>query len=71
MTTTKWDFLTAELAALEQEGLLSHTRTVESAQGAWVTVDGKRVLNLCANNYLGLANHPRLKGGPRAIERFG
>jgi glycine C-acetyltransferase len=69
---TDWNFLTAELAALEQEGLLSHTRTVEGAQGAWITVDGKRVLNLCANNYLGLANHPRLQEAAHAaIERFG
>lgn len=69
---TNWDFLTAELAALEREGLLVHTRTVESAQGAWITVDGKRVLNLCANNYLGLANHPRLREAAHAaIERFG
>jgi glycine C-acetyltransferase len=69
---TDWNFLTAELAALEQEGLLSHTRTVEGAQGAWITVDGKRVLNLCANNYLGLANHPRLREAAHAaIERFG
>ena len=45
---TNWDFLTAELTALEHEGLLSHTRTVESAQGAWITVDGKRVLNISA-----------------------
>src|SRR5262249_10400284 len=67
-----WEFLTTELAALEQEGLLAHTRTVESAQGAWITVDGKRVLNLCANNYLGLANHPRLREAAHAaIERFG
>src|ERR671936_422482 len=69
---TKWDFLTAELSALERAGLLVHTRTVESAQGAWITVDGKRVLNLCANNYLGLANHPRLREAAHAaIERFG
>jgi glycine C-acetyltransferase len=69
---TDWDFLTAELVALEQEGLLSHIRTVESAQGAWITVDGQRVLNLCANNYLGLANHPRLREAAHAaIERFG
>ena len=33
---TKWDFLTAELATLERAGLLGHSRTVESAQGAWV-----------------------------------
>ena len=56
---TTWDFLTTELTTLEREGLLIHPRTVESAQGAWITVDGKRVLNLCANNYLGLANHPK------------
>jgi glycine C-acetyltransferase len=69
---TEWDFLSTELAALEHEGLLSHARTVESAQGAWITVDGKRVLNLCANNYLGLANHPRLREAAQAaIERFG
>jgi glycine C-acetyltransferase len=69
---TNWDFLTAELATLEREGLVVHTRTVESAQGAWITVDGKRVLNLCANNYLGLANHPHLREAAHAaIERFG
>jgi glycine C-acetyltransferase len=71
-TMTNWDFLTAELTALEQEGFLSHTRTVGSAQDAWITVDGKRVLNLCANNYLGLANHPHLREAAHAaIERFG
>ena len=37
-----------------------------------MTVDGKRVFNLCANNYLGLANHPRLREAAHmAIERFG
>ena len=69
---TDWDFLTTELATLDQAGLLVHPRTVESAQGAWMTVDGKRVLNLCTNNYLGLANHPRLREAAHAaIERFG
>jgi len=69
---TNWEFLTVELATLAREGLLVPPRTVESAQGAWVTVDGKRVLNLCANNYLGLANHPRLREAAHAaIEHFG
>lgn len=69
---TDWNFLTTELATLEQAGLLLHPRTVESAQGAWMIVDGKRVLNLCSNNYLGLANHPRLREAAHAaIERFG
>jgi glycine C-acetyltransferase len=68
----RWDFLTTELATLEREGLLVQPRTVESAQGAWIIVDGTRVLNLCANNYLGFANHPRLKEAAHAaIERFG
>jgi hypothetical protein len=48
---TDWDFLTTELATLDHAGLLACPRTVESAQGAWMTVDGKRVLNLCSNNY--------------------
>jgi glycine C-acetyltransferase len=69
---SKWDFLRTELATLERDGLLVQPRTVESAQGAWMMVDGKRVLNLCANNYLGFANHPRLKvTAHAAIERFG
>ena len=69
---TNWDVLTAELAALEHAGLLGQTHTVASAQGAWVTVDGQRVLHLCANHYLGLANHPRLREAAHAAsERFG
>jgi hypothetical protein len=69
---TDWEFLTTELATLEQAGLLARPRTVESAQGAWMTVDGKRVFNLCSNNYLGLANPPRLREAAHAaIERFG
>ena len=47
-------------------------RTIEGPQGAWFVVDGKRVLNLCSNNYLGFANHPRLKeAAKRAIEEYG
>jgi hypothetical protein len=43
---TDWDFLTIELATLDQVGLLARPRTVKSAQGVWMAVDGKRVLNL-------------------------
>src|SRR5262245_23036968 len=71
-TMSKWDFLQTELATLEQEGLLVEPRSVASAEGAGIMVDGKRVLNLCANNYLGFANHPHLKAAAHAaIERFG
>jgi glycine C-acetyltransferase len=70
--TDKLQFIIDERERLEREGLLIKIRTIESPQGAWITVDGKRVLNLCSNNYLGMANHPRLKEAARnAIEKFG
>ncbi|MCR4319619.1 MAG: glycine C-acetyltransferase, partial [Candidatus Brocadiaceae bacterium] len=47
-------------------------RTIEGPQGAWITVDGKKVLNLCSNNYLGFANRPLLKStAQKAIEAYG
>ncbi len=49
-----------ELAALEAEGLARHERVLTSPQGAVIDVGPAHVLNLCANNYLGLADHPRL-----------
>jgi glycine C-acetyltransferase len=65
-------FILDERARLEREGLLINLRTIESPQGAWIMVDGKKVLNLCSNNYLGMANHPKLKeAAHRAIDQFG
>lgn len=55
------DFL-QELKSLKKQNLYRSLRTVESAQDAWVTLEGRRVLNLCSNNYLGLASHPDVKG---------
>jgi glycine C-acetyltransferase len=61
-----------ELDALKAQGLFATIRTLSSPQGAWLDVDGRRVLNLCSNNYLGLANHPRLKdAAQKAIETHG
>ena len=66
------DFLQQELDSIKEQGLLTTIRTIESPQGAWFVVDGKRVLNLCSNNYLGLANEPALKtAAKQAIDRFG
>jgi glycine C-acetyltransferase len=74
-TASKHDtfqFILDERTRLEREGLLIHTRTIESPQGAWIVVGGRKVLNLCSNNYLGLANHPRLKeAAHKAIDAFG
>ncbi len=69
---SKLAFLDEELQALREQGQFITIRTIESAMGAWIQVDGKRVLNLCANNYLGFANHPKLKEAAiKAIETYG
>ncbi len=66
------DWINSELAALREAGLYNRIRTISSAQGAWLDVDGKRVLNLCSNNYLGLADHPHLKQrAAEALQRYG
>jgi glycine C-acetyltransferase len=56
----KLSWIAEELDQLKEAGLYNHIRTLESAQGAWLEIDGAKVLNLSSNNYLGLANHPRL-----------
>ncbi len=70
--TDKLSWISDELTSLHEQGLYVDIRTIESAQGAWLTVDGKRVLNFCSNNYLGLANHPRLRRAAKdAIDAYG
>ena len=66
------DFITEELEKLKETGLFINIRTIEGPQGAWITVDGKKVLNLCSNNYLGFANEQQLKSSAqKAIETYG
>jgi glycine C-acetyltransferase len=57
---SKTDWIAQELENLKGAGLYNRIRTIGSPQGAWLVVDGKKVLNFCSNNYLGLANHPKL-----------
>lgn len=72
MTEQKLVWIEEEVAALRDNGLFINLRTIDSPPGAWMTVDGKRVLNLCTNNYLGLADDTRLKDAAKAaIDRFG
>jgi glycine C-acetyltransferase len=72
MTQDKLGFIAEEMARLEREGLFIHIRVMGSPVGPWMIVDGKRVLNLCTNDYLGLANHPKLKeAAKQAIDRWG
>jgi glycine C-acetyltransferase len=66
------DHLRVQLAQLEAEGLLKQERVLTSPQGAWVEADGRRVVNLCANNYLGLAGRPELVAAAQeALPRVG
>ena len=61
-----------EVEELKASGLFINIRTLESPQGAWIVVNGKKVLNMCSNNYLGFANEPRLKeAAKRAIDEWG
>ncbi len=67
-TKRKLDFLKEEFQTLKDSGLYGIIRTIQSAQGAWLVVDGVEVLNLCSNNYLGLANQPKLKEAVKLLE---
>ncbi len=68
----KYGFIREEMQRLEEVGLLVRLRTIGSAAGAHMIVDGKKVLNFCTNNYLGLANDPRLREAAKAaIDNWG
>jgi glycine C-acetyltransferase len=69
---TKMDWVKQEIEGLKSAGLYNRIRTLSSPQGAWLVVDGVQVLNFCSNNYLGLANHPKLVAAARgAAEQYG
>ncbi len=66
------DWIQDEINGLKEGGLYNRIRTLGSAQGAWLIVDEKRVLNFCSNNYLGLANHPKMvEAAQNAIAKYG
>lgn len=65
-------YLQEQLAQLEVAGLFKHERIIESPQNASIKVEQQSVLNFCANNYLGLADHPELiKTGQEALQKYG
>ncbi|HUN27608.1 MAG TPA: glycine C-acetyltransferase [Steroidobacteraceae bacterium] len=64
--------LQADLDTLREQGLYKTERVLASPQGGLVRTGQREVINLCANNYLGLANHPSVReAAHRAIDRFG
>jgi glycine C-acetyltransferase len=65
-------FLEQELKNLEEQGFVWRPRTLQSEQRARAIFDGREVVNLSSNNYLGLTNHPKLReAAKRAIDQFG
>lgn len=57
---------------MKQKGLYTPVRVLESAQGPWFTIDGKKLLNLCSNNYLGFAQDKRLVAAAiAAVKKYG
>jgi glycine C-acetyltransferase len=70
--SNRLNWIQEEIDTLQQAGLFNRIRTISSPQGDWLVVDGKKCLNFCSNNYLGLANHPRLvKAAQDAVTRYG
>jgi glycine C-acetyltransferase len=68
----KLQWIQDEIQKLKDDGLYNRIRTLSSPQGAWLIVDGKRVLNFCSNNYLGMANHPRIvQAVQEAVKKYG
>ena len=67
------EHLKVELASIKEAGLYKAERNIASAQSAEITLqDGSKALNFCANNYLGLADSPRLiKAAEKAMEERG
>ena len=64
--------LQTELQGIEEAGLYKRERIIESPQGAEITVNGKKVLNFCANNYLGLSSHPKvIEAAHKAVDERG
>ena len=72
MSSSLCAHLRSQLETIRADGLWKGERLLESAQGARIVVQGREVLNLCANNYLGLANHPEIVAAAKAgLDRWG
>jgi len=72
MNTGVTERLRSELLALKEQGLYKSERVLGGPQGGVVRVGGHEVINLCANNYLGLANHPAVRAAAKcALDEFG
>ena len=73
MTYSSWQGpLQQELGEIRSSGLWKSEREIASAQSAHITVEGRDLINMCANNYLGLANHPEVVAAAhQALDDYG
>ncbi|MCC6544438.1 MAG: glycine C-acetyltransferase [Nitrospirae bacterium] len=72
MPTRFKEYLQSELNIIREAGLFKEERILSSPQGISIQAGGKRVINMCANNYLGLSNHPEIvAAGKAALDRWG
>ena len=72
LANDKLAFIREDVEQLKANSLFINIRTMDSPAGAWMTVDGRRVLNFCTNNYLGLADDPHMKEAAKAaVDRWG
>jgi glycine C-acetyltransferase len=70
--TDKFGFIREEMDRLKDDKLFINLRRMDSPADGWMVVDGKKVLNFCTNNYLGLANHPKLRAAAKkAVDDWG
>ena len=70
--SNRLDWIPVEIEKLKSDGFYNKIRTLSSAQGAKLVVDGKEVLNFCSNNYLGLANHPKVVlAAKNSLDKYG
>ncbi len=68
----KQNNLLATLDELKQANLYRTRRIIDSAQGGYLRVDGRKLLNFCSNDYLGLANHPQvIESFKQAVDKYG
>jgi len=72
MNTKFAERIATELQEIQENGLFKKERIITSEQGPEIAVNGKKVLNFCANNYLGLSSHPKvIEAAHKAIESHG